>query len=154
MAISNPPPPGIVVSALENDLFRHGLAGYGDAGDPFRINDNVITAGSLVFYTVVAQYIIVELHCLMRLASYRYYEHNRVGQNSDGVLRIQYWDEDTQAWIDWVPAITIAVGVSQWRAWAAAPAVITTRMIRAIADVLDTGGIARVEIVELQVRGT
>ena len=155
MSIFNPSSVTIIYSkGLEDDLYMHGLPAYGTFQDVFNLNDGNPAVADICWANAVGQYAIVELPSIFTLNAFRYHQHNRAGQNGDAEIRIQYWDEATLAWVDWITGVTILCGVDQWEAWNTTPPEIQTRMIRVEATALDSGGIARCEFNEFQVRGT
>lgn len=81
-------------------------AATGTATNPEYINDN--DTNTFVPFDAVDEYCEIEFDELFYVNAFRYYGND--DQNEDGTYKLQYFDCDTQAWVDWKTGIPTRLG--------------------------------------------
>lgn len=103
----------------------------GTCTNPENINDNntVLYAS----FTAVNQYAEIEFDEPFHVNKFRYFGNGF--HNEDGIYKLQYFDCDTQAWVDWKTGIPTRLG--SWSAWDDLDLVLTKK-VRIVATAIDT----------------
>ena len=138
-----------VILMLAEDLQEFGKPGVGTFTSPALINDG--GTASACYADVIGQYCLVILYSLVTTSQFRFFKHARAGQNSDAEFKLQYWNEATGAYVDWITNVVVSQVTAEWTNWQSV-STITTRKIKLVATKLDTGGATYLELRELQVK--
>ena len=112
--------------------------GTGTATTPENINDNNVNLRAA--FDAIDEYVEVRFDHVYRVNQYRHYGF--AFHNADGSMKIQYWDFNLDAWIEWVTGIPTNKAV--WSEWASATKIMTNK-VRVVATTLDTRGAQNVE---------
>jgi len=103
----------------------------GTATNPEYINDGVVVEPAI--FNGIGQYAEIEFTQLEYVNKFRYYGNTLHSQ--DGSYKVQYFDCDTQAWVDWKTGIPTRL--ASWSGWDDLDLVLTKK-IRIVATALDT----------------
>ena len=134
---------------LAEDLQEFGKPGVGTFANPAYINDGDTV--SALSANTIGQYCLVILYSLVTTSQFRFFKHARAGQNNDAEFKLQYWNEATGAYVDWITNVVVSEVTAEWTNWQSV-STITTRKIKLVATKLDTGGATYLELRELQVK--
>lgn len=108
-------------------------AATGTAPTPANINDNDIE--TYANFNTPNQYCEIEFDTPFYVNKFRYIGHD--SHNEDGDYKLQYFDIDTETWVDWKTEIPTRLG--SWSDWTTITMVLTKK-VRIVATTIDSLG--------------
>ena len=130
--------------AVNADLSMfQGWDALGDLTNVAALNDN--DTGSETFASIVTRYGEITFGDLVKIQRWRQY--GKTSNNGDGVWKIQYWNIETDAFVDWVTGIATRAAAS-WSSFSTETIVVTTK-IRWVATTIDGSGSSSVMEIEV-----
>lgn len=121
------------VNLLVEDAQIYPATGTGST--PETMNDGSTAVAG--YFSSTAHYLIIVFRHLSYISQYRFYKFS-TSSTDNAVMKIEYWDELTGAWIDWKTGISVPNDANAWVNWDTSPSRVLTRKIRVKAVTMDS----------------